>query len=142
MSELGTSIMYKGRKYLEGSIDGSKFATGMEGSISDTATKILTLQLKNEETDLGEAVTITLPYEAIDSTDYATDITLTLNASTGILSIQLFNENNEAIGTAITVDNTPTQNSTNPITSGGVYTAVNNIETIIGDINTALEGML
>lgn len=33
------------------------------------------------------------------------------------------------------MDSTPTQNSTNPITSGGVYT-------VLGDINTVLESVL
>ena len=33
------------------------------------------------------------------------------------------------------LDSVPTQNSTNPITSGGVYT-------VLGDINTVLESLL
>ena len=37
---------------------------------------------------------------------------------------------------ALTFDTTPTENSTNPVTSGGIYTYVT---TIVGDINTALD---
>ena len=40
------------------------------------------------------------------------------------------------------IDTTPTQNSSNPITSGGVYTAIAAINATIGDINTVLEGVL
>ena len=35
----------------------------------------------------------------------------------------------------LTFDNTPTQDSTNPVTSGGLYN-------VIGDINSVLEGVL
>ena len=38
-------------------------------------------------------------------------------------------------GARLTFDNTPTANSTNPVTSGGVYTAVNNLQTQINNIN-------
>ena len=38
----------------------------------------------------------------------------------------------------LTFDNTPTENSTNPVTSGGIYTYVNNI---VGDIDTILQGL-
>jgi len=37
---------------------------------------------------------------------------------------------------ALTFDNTPTQSSTNPVTSGGIYTYITGI---VGDINTALD---
>ena len=37
---------------------------------------------------------------------------------------------------ALTFDNTPTENSNNPVKSGGIYTYIN---TIIGDINSALD---
>ena len=40
------------------------------------------------------------------------------------------------------IDTTPTQGSSNPITSGGVYTAIAAINATIGDINTVLEGVL
>lgn len=42
-------------------------------------------------------------------------------------------QNTLVVGTNL--DNTPTQNSTNPITSGAVYS-------VLGDINTVLESVL
>ena len=44
-----------------------------------------------------------------------------------------------AVGKASSPDTTPTNNSTNLITSGGVYSYVNSI---CGDINTALATIL
>lgn len=41
-----------------------------------------------------------------------------------------------------TVDATPTQNSTNAVQSGGVYTEITAINSTIGDINTVLEEVL
>ena len=144
MSEtLGTRITYKGRTYLDGSITGNEFATSMTGTI-DNQTRVLTLQLKNGENDLGEPIEITIPTQELTSTDYATDINFSLDANTGVLSVQLKNEDGDTIGTAKTVivDNEPTENSTNLITSGSIYNAISSIESTLGDINTALEGML
>lgn len=42
----------------------------------------------------------------------------------------------------LTFDTTPTENSTNPVTSGGVYTAIATIQQTIGNINTVLEEVL
>ena len=42
----------------------------------------------------------------------------------------------------LTIDTSPVEDSENPITSGAVYTEINNLNTILGDINEALEGML
>lgn len=39
----------------------------------------------------------------------------------------------------LTFDNTPTQNSNNPVKSGGIYTYINNT---LGDINTILESLV
>ena len=234
MSEtLGTRITYKGRTYLDGSITGNEFATSMTGTI-DNETRVLTLQLKNGENDLGEPIEITIPTQELTSTDYATDINFSLDTSTGVLSVQLTNEDGDTIGTEKTVtlelsggsitgasyttatktitltqdegepidialsnlqelidpnnklssslvddsnsnnkfiwvgtaaeyataastipsgtpviitddtgiDAVPTENSTNLMTSGGIYNAISNIESTLGDINTALEGML
>ena len=43
---------------------------------------------------------------------------------------------------ALTFDTAPTENSTNPVTSGGVYTAIAAIQQTIGNINTVLEEVL
>ena len=43
---------------------------------------------------------------------------------------------------ALTFDAAPTENSTNPVTSGGVYTAIAAIQQTIGNINTVLEEVL
>lgn len=44
-----------------------------------------------------------------------------------------------ATDTTYTFDNTPTEDSLNPVTSGGIYTYINNI---LGDINTILETLV
>lgn len=41
-----------------------------------------------------------------------------------------------------TIDATPTQNSTNSVQSGGVYTEIAAINSTIGNINTVLEEVL
>lgn len=43
---------------------------------------------------------------------------------------------------ALTFDAAPIENSTNPVTSGGVYTAIAAIQQTIGNINTVLEEVL
>ena len=144
MSEtFGTRITYKGRTYLDGSITGNEFATSMTGTI-DNETRILTLQLKNGENDLGESIEITIPTQELTSTDYATDISFSLDTNTGVLSVQLTNEDGDTIGTekTITIDSIPTENSVNLITSGAIYNSISDIESTLGNINTALEGML
>lgn len=42
----------------------------------------------------------------------------------------------------INIDDNPTQGSTNAVSSGGVYKAIADINTVIGDINTVLEEVL
>jgi hypothetical protein len=42
----------------------------------------------------------------------------------------------------VTIDSTIIENSTNAVSGGAVYDAIEGINTILGDINTALEGML
>ncbi len=69
-------------------------------------------------------------------------ITTNQNAITGIkdgTNIDSFSEVETALSgkqATLTFDATPTESSTNPVTSGGIYTYVT---TIVGDINTALD---
>ena len=45
-------------------------------------------------------------------------------------------------GCGITIDTEPTEGSENAVSSGGVYTAIAEINATIGNINTVLEGVL
>lgn len=53
------------------------------------------------------------------------------------LSNELKNKQN-----ALTFDSTPTSNSTNPVTSGGIKTLFDNVDELINTINTALSGKM
>lgn len=62
---------------------------------------------------------------------YTTNYNLTKPDTTDAIDIAVLNDNFDTIDTtladkedALTFDDTPTENSTNPITSGGVYTAL------------------
>lgn len=46
-----------------------------------------------------------------------------------------FTELNSAKQNVLTFDTTPTENSTNPVTSGGVYTVLGNISSLLDKIN-------
>jgi hypothetical protein len=52
------------------------------------------------------------------------------------------NEGSESSIITLPVDSIITEDSINPISSGAVYDAIGEINVILGDINTALEGML
>ena len=84
-------------------------------------------------TDLSSAVQTSLG-KADTAIQSETDPVFSASASAGITSSDITNWNNKQ--NALTFDTTPTSESTNPVTSGGIYIYVNNI---VGDINTALD---
>lgn len=98
-TQLGTSILYKGKFYLDG---------------EDLGARDVELQFQNNA------------------------LTVTLKGADG----EPINEGSESSTITLPVDSIITENSINPISSGTVYDAIEGINTILGDINTALEGML
>lgn len=62
--------------------------------------------------------------------------------STHKLDADLVDDSNSTHKFMSTVDAVPTEDSTNPVSSGGVYDAIDAINDIIGDINTVLEEVL
>lgn len=63
------------------------------------------------------------------------DDTNSTNKFTNETEKQTWNGKQDALVVGTNLDSTPTQGSDNPITSGGVYS-------VVGDINTVLEGVL
>ena len=84
------------------------------------------------KTDLASAVQTSLG-KADSALQSETDPVFSASAAASITSSNITNWNNKQ--NALTFDTTPTSGSTNPVTSGGIYTYVN---TIVGDIETIL----
>ena len=96
---LGTSILYKGKFYLDG---------------EDLGARDVELQFSNNT------------------------LTVILKGANG----DPINEDSESSTITLPVDSIITEDSINPISSGAVHDAIGEINTILGDINTALEEML
>lgn len=116
------------------------YATDINFSI-DSSTFVITAQLKNKDGDpLGTAKTVDIPLES-------TVIGGSYNAQTKSLILTLVSGQTITIPigdiisglqaqlvVGVNLDDTPVQGSTNPITSGGVYAVVGNINTVLEEV--------
>lgn len=136
-TSLGTSILYKGKFYLDGEDLGAR---DVQLTIqNDNLTVILKGANGDPINEGSESATVALPFGnpiisgSIDTNN--NKIILTKRDNTEV-EIQL------PAQTVVAIDSTIVENSTNAVSGGAVYDAIEGINTILGDINTALEGML
>jgi hypothetical protein len=111
--------------------------TMVVGARYDDTTKSIILTLKNgQEVSFSVADLVSgLQPEITSSNKLSSDLVDDTNSNNKFVSASdITTWNNKQ--NALTFDTTPTNGSTNPVTSGGIYTYVNNI---VGDINTALD---
>lgn len=125
---------------IEGGGSSTDYATDINFSI-DSSTFVITAQLKNKDGDpLGTAKTVDIPLES-------TVIGGSYNAQTKSLILTLVSGQTITIPigdiisglqaqlvVGVNLDDTPVQGSTNPITSGGVYAVVGNINTVLEEV--------
>ena len=111
--------------------------TMVVGARYDDTTKSIILTLKNgQEVSFSVADLVSgLQTEITSTNKLNADLVDDTNSTNKFVSASdITNWNNKQ--NALTFDTTPTSGSTNPVTSGGIYTY---IDTIVGDINTALD---
>lgn len=111
--------------------------TMVVGARYDDTTKSIILTLKNgQEVSFSVADLVSgLQTEITSTNKLNADLVDATNSTNKFVSASdITNWNNKQ--NALTFDTTPTSGSTNPVTSGGIYTY---IDTIVGDINTALD---
>lgn len=111
--------------------------TMVVGARYDDTTKSIILTLKNgQEVSFSVADLVSgLQTEITSTNKLNADLVDDTNSTNKFVSASdITNWNNKQ--NALTFDTTPTSGSTNPVTSGGIYTYIN---TIVGDINTALD---
>lgn len=120
---------------------GGSYAAAISVSL-DTSTYVLTIQLLNKDgTAIGEAQTIDLPLESTvvsgsyDNQTKSLILTLVSGQTITIPIGDIVSGLQPTLVVGVNLDNTPVENSTNPITSGGVYA-------VVGDINSVLEEVL
>ena len=111
--------------------------TMVVGARYDDTTKSIILTLKNgQEVSFSVADLVSgLQTEITSTNKLNADLVDDTNSTNKFVNASdITNWNNKQ--NALTFDTTPTSESTNPVTSGGIYIYVNNI---VGDINTALD---
>lgn len=128
------------KEAIEGGGSSTDYATDINFSI-DSSTFVITAQLKNKDGDpLGTAKTVDIPLES-------TVISGSYNAQTKSLILTLVSGQSITIPigdiisglqaqlvVGVNLDDTPIQGSTNPITSGGVYAVVGNINAVLEEV--------
>ena len=110
----------------------SGITNALVAQITTNQNDITALQ-SGKQNVLTAGANITISGDTISATD------ITYSAGTGIvINGTTIEVDTDTVQSKLTFDNTPTQNSTNPVTSGGVKSYVDNI---VGDIETLLGGI-
>lgn len=128
------------KELIGGGGSSTDYATDINFSM-DSGTFVITAQLKNKDGDpLGTAKTVDIPLEATvvggsyDAQTKSLILTLVSGQTVTIPIGDIISGLQAQLVVGVNLDDTPIQGSTNPITSGGVYAVVGNINTVLEEV--------
>lgn len=129
----GDSVLVDSTKIMYFVVDDTKLDrdAGYQEYAAGTAAKAISDKNGNDITTTYQTIITELSMLSADLVDDSSST----NKFTNTTEKQTWNGKQNALVVGTNLDNTPVENSTNPITSGGVYA-------VVGDINSVLEEVL